>query len=162
MKRTFIELTEEDAVEARKLLKKSDKKSYPRLMVIALKGEGHENKEIASITGFSADHVTRIIKKYVQEGFESLLKDRRTSNNRKVSQKEEEQFLAEFEKLAEQGKIIVVKDMRIAFQEKFSVTISVDGFYRLLKRHGWRKVMPRTQHPKVADASVIEASKKLT
>lgn len=162
MKRMRIKLTEEDALEARKLFKKADKKSYPRLMVIALKGEGHVNKEIATITGFSSDHVARIVKKYATDGFEVLMKDNRKSNNRKVSLEEEIAFLEEYEQLAEQGKIIVVKDMRLSFQETFSVTISVDGFYRLLKRHGWRKVMPRTQHPKVADASEIEASKKLT
>ena len=34
--------------------------------------------------------------------------------------------------------------------------------YMLLKRHGWRKVMPRAKHPKKADEEVIQASKKLT
>ncbi len=29
----------------------------------------------------------------------------------------------------------------------------------MLKRHGWRKVMLRTKHPKKADDEAIEASK---
>ncbi|MDE7249890.1 MAG: winged helix-turn-helix domain-containing protein, partial [Lachnospiraceae bacterium] len=32
--------------------------------------------------------------------------------------------------------------------------------YCVLKRHGWRKVMPRSRHPKKASEEVIETSKK--
>lgn len=160
--RKIIEVTEEEAIEARILLKKTDKKSYPRLMVVALKGEGHKNKEIATITGFSSEHVSRILKKYRENGFDALIQDYRTSNNRKVTHDEEVAFLKEFDQLAKQGKVIVVKELWVAFQEKFSVTITIEGFYGLLHRHGWRKVMPRTRHPKAADASKMEASKKLT
>ncbi len=31
----------------------------------------------------------------------------------------------------------------------------------VLKRKGWRKVMPRSKHPKKASPEAIEASKKL-
>ncbi len=34
--------------------------------------------------------------------------------------------------------------------------------YNVLHRHNWRKVMPRSQHPKKAIDEAIEASKKLT
>ena len=34
--------------------------------------------------------------------------------------------------------------------------------YMLLKRKGYRKVMPRSKHPKKAKEEAIEASKKLT
>ncbi|WP_414153386.1 winged helix-turn-helix domain-containing protein [Peptoniphilus sp.] len=34
--------------------------------------------------------------------------------------------------------------------------------YRVLKRHGFRKIMPRSKHPKKASKEVIETSKKLT
>ena len=33
--------------------------------------------------------------------------------------------------------------------------------YYVLRRHGWRKVMPRSKHPKKASEEVIETSKKL-
>lgn len=33
--------------------------------------------------------------------------------------------------------------------------------YNVLKRHGWRKKMPRSRHPKAADQEACEASKKL-
>ncbi|VPI97396.1 IS3-Spn1 transposase [Streptococcus pneumoniae] len=32
-------------------------------------------------------------------------------------------------------------------------------FYQLLKRHGWRNITPRPEHPKKADAQTIVASK---
>ncbi|MCI8758540.1 MAG: winged helix-turn-helix domain-containing protein [Oscillospiraceae bacterium] len=34
--------------------------------------------------------------------------------------------------------------------------------YCVLHRHGWRKVMPRSKHPKKASEDEIAASKKLT
>ena len=34
--------------------------------------------------------------------------------------------------------------------------------YRLLKRHGYKKVMPRSRHPKKVNQEIIETSKKLT
>ena len=34
--------------------------------------------------------------------------------------------------------------------------------YMLLKRHNWRKIKPRSQHPKKADEETIAASQKLT
>jgi len=32
--------------------------------------------------------------------------------------------------------------------------------YKLLKRHGWRKIKPRPEHPQKASEEEIEASKK--
>ncbi|SNO65736.1 degenerate transposase [Streptococcus pneumoniae] len=37
--------------------------------------------------------------------------------------------------------------------------VTIDAFYQLLKRHGWRNIMPRPEHPKKADAQTIVASK---
>jgi DNA polymerase-1 len=34
--------------------------------------------------------------------------------------------------------------------------------YRVLERQDWRRVMPRSRHPKAADEATVEASKKLT
>nr|WP_265101398.1 winged helix-turn-helix domain-containing protein [Streptococcus pneumoniae] len=33
------------------------------------------------------------------------------------------------------------------------------NLYQLLKRHGWRNIMPRPEHPKKTDAQTIVASK---
>jgi len=40
-------------------------------------------------------------------------------------------------------------------------SIGGSPIYRLLKRHGYKKVMPRSRHPKKAKQEVIETSKKI-
>ncbi len=39
--------------------------------------------------------------------------------------------------------------------------ISSERIYYVLRRHGWRKIMPRSKHPKKAKQEAIEASNKL-
>jgi len=77
-----------------------------------------------------------------------------------MSHDEEAAFLDAYKKLAEQGQIIEVSEMKKAYEEKVGHRIGKDQIYRVLARHGWRKVMPRSKHPNKASEEVIEASKK--
>ena len=75
---------------------------------------------------------------------------------------EEAAILAPFRKKAAKGEIIEVKEIKAAYQAAVDHPISVAQIYYVLHRHGWRKVMPRSRHPKKADDTTIEASKKLS
>lgn len=161
MRKTNI-ITPENASEARKYMTEiSDKKIYRRLEVIALRGEGLKTVEITKITKFSRQHVSKLLTTFTQEGFKPLLTDNRGGNHRKISLLDETAFLKKYEEQALSGQIITVKEMRLDYCQTFNVSITNQGFYLILKRHNWRKVKPRSVHPKVADAEVIEASKKL-
>ena len=46
-----------------------------------------------------------------------------------------------------------------AYQEEIGQEVPRQTFYALLKRHSLRKVTPRPEHPKKADAQTIVASK---
>jgi transposase len=83
------------------------------------------------------------------------------SNYRKLSYDEEAETLAQLAVEVE-GKCMRARDVLELFESKTGVTYAKDAFYRLLHRHGWRKVMPRGQHPKAADEETREAAKKLT
>ncbi len=158
-------ITSENKIEAQKLLKKNvlDTKAYRRVQAVALKGEGYSNAQISEITGISYTHVSRILGLFVREGFESLHKDNRKGGNRqKVTFAQELLFLESYIELAESGKMITVKDLWLDFQEEFNVSMARSSFYRVLKRHNWRKIIPRKAHHKKADDATIEASKKLT
>lgn len=156
-------ITQEDAAKAREYMKKTtDKKIYRRLEVIALRGEGQKNAEIVKITGFAEKYVPQIVSMFVREGFDALLQDKRSGNNRKVTAEEEQKFLNRYKEKSQQGQIITVNEMWQDFQKEFSTTITIQAFYRLLRRNKWRKIMPRARHPKSADAQTIEASKKST
>jgi winged helix-turn-helix protein len=48
---------------------------------------------------------------------------------------------------------------RVAYEERISHSVHETTIYRLLRRHGWRKVQPRPRHPK-ADIAAQEVFKK--
>ncbi|MDD7306221.1 MAG: winged helix-turn-helix domain-containing protein [Peptoniphilaceae bacterium] len=78
-----------------------------------------------------------------------------------MSFEEEEEFLKQFEEKAEKEQIITVKVIEKAYIEKVGHSIGGSQIYYVLKRHGFRKIMPRSRHPKKASDEVIETSKKL-
>ena len=72
--------------------------------------------------------------------------------------KEEEQFLAPFFAQAENGEIATVAQIQYAFEALVGHEVDESTIYRLLSRHGWRKLMPRPKHPK-ADPHIQEQFK---
>ena len=73
----------------------------------------------------------------------------------------EEAFLEEYRQRGEEGHLLDIKEMEKAYEEKVGHRIGSGQIYRVLQRHGWRKVMPRSRYPKEAPEEVIETSKKL-
>ena len=78
-----------------------------------------------------------------------------------MSFEEEEQILEKFYEKAEKGEIVEISEIKRAYQEKVDHKVSETQIYYVLHRHGWRKIMPRSKHPKKASPEDIEASKKL-
>ncbi|GAA4074044.1 hypothetical protein GCM10022410_19070 [Amphibacillus indicireducens] len=114
------------------------------------------------MTKMSNSQISVLTKKYLDEGLEALVSDKRTSNNRYMTPKQETDFLAQFTEATDKGQVVTVADMHRAYQKQVGKTTDLSGFYILLRRNGWRKLMPRPRHPKKADAQAIEASKKFT
>lgn len=79
-----------------------------------------------------------------------------------MSIEEETAFLEPYHQAAEQGHVLDLREMEKAYAEKVGYRIGSGQIYRVLGRHGWRKVMPRSRHPKKANEEVIAVSKKLT
>ena len=79
-----------------------------------------------------------------------------------MSIEEEAAILAPFRERAAKGELVEVKEIEAAYQAAVDHPISVAQIYYVLHRHGWRKVMPRSRHPKKASDETIEASKKLS
>ena len=153
-----------DDVETVEEVRKSnnDKQVDKRLHAVKLRGEGKKNKAIAEQLETSTDMVSRWISAYVKGGAEALLPKERPGRPTIISFEEEACMLAEFEAKAEAGQIVEVSDIKAAYQEKVGHVISSGQIYYVLKRHEWRKIKPRSRHPKKASPEVIETSKKLT
>lgn len=79
-----------------------------------------------------------------------------------MSLEEESELLDRFQKKAEQGQVLDIREIADAYEKVVGHPVSRGQIYRVLHRHGWRKVMPRSKHPKKASDEVIATSKKLT
>jgi transposase len=150
------------AQEARQLMKTTKNvRVYRRLEVIALLGEGHSEVETAEMTHFSLHTLPILRRKFAHLGFKSLMNNHK-GRPAQLSFEEVEQFLETYRESSEKAEILNVKQMWLDFQAHFGISYTLEAFYRLLKKHNWRKVKPRPEHPKKASLEEIEASKKLT
>jgi len=76
-----------------------------------------------------------------------------------MSATEEEQFLKPWFEQAQTGRVLVLSPLRAALAQQLGRPVKASVVYRLLARHGWRKVAPDTRHPK-SDPQVQEDWKK--
>ena len=162
MPKTYI-ISAETLKEIEEMRKTNrDKQVEKRLKAVKLRMEGKDNKEIAEQLETSSDMVSRWVSAYAKGGVKALLQKRRSGRPTQISLEEEWKLLAEFEARAEAGQVVEVSDIKAAYQDKVGRRIGTGQIYRVLKRHNWRKVKPRSRHPKKASPEVIETSKKLT
>ena len=155
-------ITEEQKEEIKKARKKNkDKRAEKKLKAIEMRAEGYKLKEISEKTGYHAKHVSKIVVKYIKEGIEAIIKPKYGQNRRNMSYEEEAEIIKPFIEKAEKGQIVEVAEIKKVYQEAVGHEIGSGQIYRVLRRHKWRKVMPRSKHPKKAKEEDIEASKKL-
>ena len=139
-----------------------DKQQDKRLEVLELRCKGMTQKEIAEKTGYHRSHVSNLLKKYFEEGLSSIAEKHYSGNRRNLSYEEEEAILAPFREKANRGEVVEISAIETAYRDAVGHSIGGSQIYYVLHRHGWRKVMPRSRHPKKASEEVIETSKKLT
>lgn len=76
-----------------------------------------------------------------------------------MSWEEERSFLAPWFKSAAAGTMVVVSPLRAALAQRVGQPVKASVVYRMLARHGWRKVAPDTRHPKCDPAAQEEWKK---
>jgi transposase len=133
-----------------------------RIKAVLYRAQGMKPAEIAIRTGFTRKYLSELNAKYIHGGIGALADNHYRGNRRNLSLAAETELIAGFQELAQKGQIVEVKMIKQAYEDKVGHKIGKGQIYRVLKRHGWRKVMPRGKHPKKATDEVIEASKKLT
>ena len=158
------EFSQEQVAEVKALRKKIKEASLSRkLQAVELKMEGYSNNEIVKITGYCVRQINGLVSVYLRDGLDYFRREQRAGGNRRnMSLSQEAEMLSAFEQAGEAGQVITVAEIKAAYEEKCGHRIGRGQIYRVLARHGWRKVMPRSQHPNKADDGAIEASKKLT
>jgi transposase len=84
---------------------------------------------------------------------------RNLRNRANRSLEEEKELLQEVFDSAGVGGVWVVPPFADKLRQKMGVPLSLSALYRMLARHGWRKIAPDTPHPK-GDLLVREDWKK--
>jgi len=158
------QFTEEQYAEVMELLKRTtEAKLRRKLEILQLRMEGYKDEEIAGITKYSKSRVSALVCVYAHEGISYFEQENRVGGHRRnISFDEESKLLAGFDEKAEKGQLITVQDIKAAYEKEIGHKTGGETIYRVLKRHGWRKVLPRSKHPKKASDEAIDASKKLT
>lgn len=156
----FSEEEIKEIEEARR--KNKNKRAETRLKALELRAKGGSSSEVAEATGFHAGSVTRLVAKYRDHGLEAISGNHYGGNHRNMSVEEEAAILRPFKERAEKGEMVEISEIARAYQSAVDHPVSNGQIYFVLHRHGWRKVMPRSKHPKKAGDEEIAASKKLT
>ena len=149
--------------EARK--KNRDKNNEKRMKVLVLHAQGEKRSAIAEKTGYVTSYISAIVSKYSKYGLASIIDNHYAGNHRNLTYEEEEALLEPFKKAAAAGQIVEVGTIKAAYEERTGTILGDNNkgqIYRVLQRHGWRKIMPRSKHPNKANDEEIEALKKLT
>lgn len=119
--------------------------------------------------GLTADHVADIL----STSRRTIFRDRGNIRNQddavknswggrrhcSMTVEEEREFLAQWEKPAIVGGVLTVPPIHAALVERLGHDTPMSTTYRLLARHGWRKVQPDTKHPK-SDPALQDEFKK--
>ena len=116
----------------------------------------------AEVLGLSRDRVCVLRRQFSELAKSSrmVVGERRGGRRRELmSLEEEEEFLAPWVVIAETGGVLVVPPIHLALQERVGHKVPKSTVYRLLARHGWRKVTPDTRHPKGDEAAREEFKK---
>ncbi len=124
------------------LLSKTKKKSdFQRVQCVWLRVEfGMDASTVAGITNLSTGTVRKIWSNFIKEGEKCLIgKKRGGRRNYHLTIKEERLFLAPFFKKAEDDNVLMVTEVKAAFEKKIGGKIPKSTIYRILARHGWKK-----------------------
>ena len=156
----FNEREIKEIEQARK--ENKDKRAESRLKALEMRAKGASSKDVSAATGFHAAYVTQLVAKYREHGLNAISGNHYGGNHRNMSVEEEAAILAPFKERAERGELVEVSEIAKAYQAAVDHPVSNGQIYFVLHRHGWRKVMPRSKHPKKASEEEIMASKKLT
>jgi len=107
-------------------------------------------EQTAALLGVGRATVARL-QQHFREGSPLPRTARRWGGRRRamLTLEEEKAFLAPWAEQARDAGVLVVSPLRAALAEKLGRTkVAASVVYRLLARHGWRKVAPDTRHPK--------------
>ena len=142
------------SVEEVKYRLKTDPRPWCRqrwLIIYNALVEPRKAEDIARHCGVSKATVHQVISTYNRLGIEAVETTGKGGRRHEyLSVQDEKQFLAPFFARAEAGEIATAAEVQCAFEALIGHEVEKSTIYRLLHRHGWRKLMPRPKHPQAS------------
>lgn len=121
---------------------------YRKALAVILVAEyGLDANRAADLLGTSRRTVFRD-RRAIRNQDDTLKKTWGGRRNYAMTIEEERQFLAQWQEKAVAGGVLTVPPIHAALAKRLGHEIPLSTTYRLLARHGWRKVQPDTKHPK--------------
>ncbi len=121
------------------------------LIIYNAQVDPREAMEIATHTGTTVSMVHRTVATYNRLGVEGVETPGKGGRRHQYLTFEEEQaFLFPFFSRAAAGEIAAVSEIKHAFEAQVGHKVNKSTIYRLLGRHGWRKLAPHPVHPKAS------------
>lgn len=131
-------------------------------LLYAHKSNNFTAEEISNILGVSRATLFTDLSK-VKSSAESSTQSKSPGSggrhNSYLTIDQESLFLSTWEKEVINGHILSIPKLHGSFNELIGAEVSKTTVYRMLHRHGWRKIQPDTKHPK-ADPIAQEDFKK--
>jgi len=155
-------ISEQAKESLRELLAKTKNKAdFQRVQCVWLRILlGLSSVMVAKAVGWSPGRVKQVWSRYFADGESALVgKGRGGRRRQNLSIEEEDRLLARFLESAKMGNILVVNDVKAAYEKAVGRQVPKSTVYRMLARHGWRKISPRPRHPK-SDPKQQESFKK--
>lgn len=124
--------------------------------------EPRKAEEIAKHCGVSKAMVHQVISTYNRRGIEAVETPGKGGRRHEyLTVQEEQDFLAPFFERAHSGEMATCTEIQQAFEARVGHEVDDSTIYRLLHRHGWRKLMPRPRHPKASKEAKAQFKKTL-
>ena len=152
---------------AERLKRASNRSEYQRIQCVLIRATlGSSAKEIAQLLGWSTATVHVMHSRWAKEG-EAIfdVRGRGGRRHQHLTPEQEQELLAPFVQRASSGGMLTVTELQQAYRDRVGKEVARSTIYRLLQRHGWRKVVPRPRHPKAdvaAQAAFKEAASRGT
>jgi transposase len=119
-------------------------------------------EEIAKHCGVGKGTVQQLISRYNRFGVSAVETKGKGGRRREyMTTEQEKHFLQPFFTRAHTGEIATVAEIHQAFEASIAHEVDESTIYRLLDRHGWRKLMPRPRHPQSSEEAQEQFKKTL-
>lgn len=120
------------------------------------------SEEIAKHCGVSKFTVQKLISRYNRYGISAVETAGKGGRKRAyLTLEQEKHFLSPFFERAQSGEMATVAEIQQAFEREIAHAVDDSTIYHLLDRHGWRKLMPRPQHPQASQEAREQFKKNL-